>query len=961
MNIGRQWEDRLKIWAEQFDKHTVHRVQPLSLAYFETTAHLSLFAAEQEAFAPAPPGLKWGAKWAYGWFKTAFTVPEALAGERLVLHIGAGEEMLVFVNGEEAGAIDKKHRYITLTRCAKAGERYDILAECYAGHGVRNEGAGPVAPWEVPVPEPPQKQQTVCESFVGVWNESVFQAQMDYLTLYSLVKKLPEKSLRTMKIVHALKEFTRIADFELPREEMTASVEAARRALAPALACQNGSTAPEYTIFGQSHLDLAWLWPVEETTRKCARTYANQLALMEEYEDYRFLLCEPPILETLKAHYPHVWARVQERAAQGAFYPEGALFVESDTNIPCGESLIRQFVLGRRWFKENLGVDSVLAWMPDTFGFCAQLPQIMRKCGVRYFATQKLVRQDPEADPFPYNVFWWEGIDGSRVLSHLFKKNNANFDSGELITRWEEDRIQQEGIDGLLYPFGFGDGGGGPTRQMIEIARRCADLEGAPRCRMENPVRYFERESVQNTENIYRGELYLAWHRGTLTAQTKTKRGIRRAENALRTLHHAFSSRLLKGEALIESWKEKADALENTLLFNTFHDIAPGTSIARVHERAEEELGGVIAGCHALLEEMGRSGLPAHAPVGAAFARETEDGFVLENARLTLRVNRRGEVVSLRRAGETREYMAGAGNRFVMLKDVNTCYDAWEIGSMAESMPVALDDAFSVVVTQDPRGAALRVTGRLHDSQFVQTILLAHDAQRVDFETEIDWQEKHKLLKAAFPLAVLADDAVFETQFGYVKRPTHRSRQHDKDQYEVCNHRYTALCDPAGGAAVLNDGKYGVSVRENEIRLTLLRAPTMPDMHADRGVQTMTYALYPFAGTLEGSDILDEAAALNGEADLSRTTGGEALLLPEEKNIVVSAVRVSETQKNALLVRAYEAMGKPTDTAVTLHEGIVAAHETDMLEAQAKAIECPRRIHFDPFEIKTFLLTLREE
>ncbi len=957
MNIGRQWEDRLRIWGEQFEKHIVKRHALLPVSFFVTMEHLPYETAMRGAFVPAPVGTKWGGKWEYGWFKAEFTVPQALAGKRLVLHLGVGEEMLVWVDGQEAGAIDKKHRCITLTRCAKAGERFEILAECYAGHGVRNEGAGPVAPWETPVPEPPEKQQTVKESFVGVWNETVFQAQMDYLTLYSLVKKLPEKSLRAMKIVKALKEFTLIADFELPRDEMTKSLESARAILAPLLECKNGSTAPEYTIFGQSHLDLAWLWPVEETTRKCARTYSNQLALMEEYDDYRFLLCEPPILETLRTHYPSVWARVLEKVKAGAFYPEGALWVESDTNIPCGESLIRQFVLGRRWFRENLGVESEMAWMPDTFGFCAQLPQIMKKCGVKYFATQKLTRQDPEAEPFPYNVFWWEGIDGSRVLSHLFKKNNANFDSGDLITRWENDRVQQEDIDGLMYPFGFGDGGGGPTRQMIEIARRCEDLEGAPRCRMESPACYFERKSVKNTQNIYRGELYLAWHRGTLTAQAKTKRGIRKAEIALRTLNEHLSRCMLAGQAMPQDWRARTDALERTLLFNTFHDIAPGTSIARVHEQAEKELSGVIAGCEMMIAEMGGAPIaPRRQAEGHAEAMQTEEGFVLRNAYLTARISSRGEVTSLRRAEDGREYIAGAGNCLLMVKDVNTCYDAWEIGSMAETVPVALDEAVCVTMIKDDRGAALRVERRLHESALSQTILLAHDAKRLDFETEIAWNERHKLFKVAFPVNVRADEAVHETQFGFVKRPTHRSRQYDKDRYEVCNHRYTLLCDAAGGAAVLNDGKYGVSVRENEIRLTLLRAPMMPDMHADQGVQRVTYALYPFAGQFEESDVLFEAAQLNGQ-----TYGGAPIFLPDQKNIVVETIRPAETEENALLVRAYEAMGKPTDAVFAVHERIEAIIETDMLEesARACAFDGKLSVHFGPFEIKTFLLKLK--
>lgn len=609
MNIGRQWEDRLRLWSEQFEKHYFAAAAPLPLSFFTTMEQLPLDIAVKGRFVPAPAGTRWGKKWEYGWFRTRALIPEALEGRRAVFTLGAGEEMLVWVNGREAGAIDGHHKFITLSRSARAGDVYEIYAECYAGHGPRMEGAGPAGPEEETVPEPPELQVTVGTSLLGAWNEELFQTAMDYQALYSLVQKLPERSLRAMKIVEGLKKFTYTADFELPEEELTASVVEAGRYLKPLLACRNGSTAPEYTVFGQSHLDLAWLWPVEETMRKTARTYSNQLSLMEEYPEYRFLLCEPPILAYLKELYPGVYQRVKEQAASGGFCPEGALWVECDTNIPSGESLIRQFVRGKRWFREELGVDSRMAWMPDTFGFSAALPQIMKKCQIPYFATQKLTRQDPEAESFPYNLFWWEGLDGSRVLSHLFRRNNAVFTSGELVARWEEDRVQQEGIDGFMFPFGYGDGGGGPTREMVEAARRCVDLEGAPRCRMESPVRFFERAEAQEIENVFCGELYLAWHRGTLTSQARTKRGIRKAEIALKTVEYHMAAGMLAGRPAEASWKRRVDEMWKLLLFNQFHDIAPGTSIARVHERAEAELETVRAGSEKLLEEMlGRPG-----------------------------------------------------------------------------------------------------------------------------------------------------------------------------------------------------------------------------------------------------------------------------------------------------------------------------------------------------------------
>lgn len=984
MNIGRQWEDRLRIWAEQFPKHYYREIAPLTLSYFTTMDHLRFDDAVKGPYAPVPA--QWGKKWEYAWFKTSIVIPPQLEGQRVVFTLGCAEEMLVWVNGAESGAIDKKHRFIALSRCAKAGDTYEIFAECYAGHGVRNEGAGPVAFGQDAVPEPPEAQVKVARSSFGIWNEALYQVAMDYLTLYSLVRKLPEKSLRTMKIVEGLKKFTYIADFELPEPELTASVVEAGKVLKPLLACKNGSTMPEYTVFGQSHLDLAWLWPVEETRRKSARTYSNQLALMEEYPDYQFLLCEPPILEWLKELYPNVWARVKEKVAEGKFHPEGALWVESDTNIPSGESLIRQFVWGKRWYRKELGVDSKMAWMPDTFGFSAALPQIMKKCQIPYFATQKLIRQDPECQPFPYNVFWWEGMDGSKVLAHTFKKNNANFQPGDLITRWEEDRVQQENIDGLMFPFGFGDGGGGPTREMVEMANRCADLEGAPRCHMESPVKYFER--LTDVENIFRGELYLAWHRGTLTSQAKTKRGIRKAEIALKQLEFILSRQMLAGKKMPENWREKLDELWKKLLFNQFHDIAPGTSIQRVHQRAERELWEVAEEAWDFIESLVGDGHPAPKyfyntfswPVdccgvtvpgqSAAVVTDSEsaalasvaaceDGWVLENKYLRCVINENGELISVKRPGSDTEYLAGVGNRFLMFKDVNTCYDAWELGSMYENLPVDLEKKAKITAQMISGTATVTINKQLGESRLEQMVILRDDSKRLEFVTEIDWQEKHKLLKVVFPVNAYANEAYHETQFGYVKRPVHRSYQTDKDRYEVCNHRYTALTDGAHGAAVLNDGKYGVNVVENEIRLTLLRSAMMPDQNADRGTQEFIYAFCPFDGAFQNSDVHLQAADLN-ETPIFAGIGDDLgpIFLPNAKNIIVDTIKPADIFENALLVRVYEAMGKKTSCSFTAHEKIKSITETDMLEENATTVDVSH-VHFGPFEIKTFILMLR--
>lgn len=991
MDLGRQWNDRLRIWAEELPRHYYQPWAPLPVSFFTTMERLPFDRAVKGRFEAAPEGTRWGGKWEYGWFHAHIVLPGALAGKRVVLTLAAAPELLVWVNGREAGSIDRQHRFITLSRCARAGDAFDIYAEGYAGHGVRNEGAGPVAWGTDPVPEPPERQTEVGPSSFGVWNETLFQASMDYLTLYSLLGRLPERSLRAMRVAEGLKRFTCAADLELPEPELTESVAAAGRYLKPLLACRNGSTAPEFTVFGQSHLDLAWLWPVEESIRKSARTYANQLALAEEYPEYRFLLCEPPIPEWLRGSYPEVYRRVREGIASGQFCPEGAVWVEADMNIPSGESLIRQFVRGKRWFRAELGVESRLAWMPDTFGFPAALPQIMKKCGVPYFAAQKLTRQDPEAEPFPCNLFWWEGMDGSRVLAHIYKKNNAVFQPGDVVDRWEKDRVQQSGIDGMLYPFGYGDGGGGPTREMVETALRCADLEGMPRCRMEDPVRFFERQD--RVENTYRGELYLSWHRGTLTSQARTKRGIRKAEIALKQAEYAMSLLLLAGKPVERRWRDGLERLWELLLFNQFHDIAAGASIARVHERAEAELEEVAGRGAALIREMlGAPGertvvwnplgwprryrgaeIPAQgwavldpgqsAPRAACVEPAEGGAYRLRNGRLTCLIDGRGQLLSAR-TPSGREFMAGAGNRLLLFKDVNTCYDAWELGSMYESLPVPLEGEARARPFTDGEGAGVVVERTVGGSRLTQRILLGHQADRLDFITEVDWQERHRLLKAAFPVNVYAGEAIHEIQFGYVRRPTHRSRRYDRDRYEVCSHRYTALEDGGGGAAVLNDCKYGVNVVGNEIRLTLLKAAMMPDKNADRGLQRFTYAFCPFEGPFGESGVVREAAELNEPP----MTGGALpvagpVFLPHESNILVDTVKPADTAANALLVRAYECMGRRTDASFTVSARVKRIEETDMLEENGRALDLAGGLRrpFGAFEIKTFLLYLAEE
>jgi len=1032
MELAAERNGRIQIWMEELKNHLFERLSSVTFTGFTTKEHFSYEEALKQEFYPMPQGTPWGSKWEYGWFLTEIVMPKEAEGERIFLHPEVGGEMLLWVNGKTAGSRDLKHDGITLTRHAMAGERFFVVAESYAGHGPRLEKGGPCPDFRTAVPEPPEFQVKVGDSDFGIWNEDAFQLLMDVFTLSKLSEGLDPKSLRAMKINQGLLEFTFTADFELGREGRNESFREARKKLAPLLFCVNGSTAPEFTIFGQSHLDLAWLWPWEETKRKCARTLSTQIALSDEYEDYKFLLCEPPIMENVKEHYPELYGRLLKKVEEGSFIPEGGMYVEPDTNLVSGESLIRQCLYGRKWFRKELGIESVMVWLPDCFGFNGQLPQIMKGCGIRYFATQKMARALKGCDVFPYNNFWWEGIDGTRILTHFYKKNNARLDPLDLITRWEEDRVQQENIDTFIFPFGFGDGGGGATREMAEVAKRVKDLEGAPRTCMESPVKFFERLEEENSvKEVYRGELYLPWHRGTYTSQARIKKENRLMERKLR------EAEMLNAIACIvkssENKREELEALWKVLLFNQFHDIIPGTSITRVYEDALAQLKEAGESTLCLYEEAKRKltgpnadgllvfnslswereelveipveegeeliccgRLPVSQRMGdqllipvkvpscgyaqieensGAILEDTcriyeENGFfILENQLLRVTIDDIGQVRSVLERDSKTEFVDGIANEFLLYQDINVDYDAWEISSFYKDVPVKLSqDAVITIEETGPLKVVLLVKRQIHKSAMTQRISLSYHSRRIDFATEIDWQETHKLLKTSFPVTIRAEEALEEIQFGYVKRPTHRSRRYDADRYEVCNNRYTAMTEPGRTAAVLNDSKYGISTDGNAMELTLLKAPVWPDMYADKGMQEFTYSFYVKSSDFADSGVVREGMQLNSPLKFwGKGAGRKEYFSISSDNVILETVKMAEDGENHLILRFYEAFGRHTSCSIKAGFKISKLWETTMEETISSTTTLPVKLlenkseillNFAPFEIKTLRLIL---
>ena len=1055
-----EWQDRVKHWIRTLKDDFYEPLGEISWEAFTTMEYLTPQEAQEGDFAPVGPGFTWGREWEYAWFKGAITLPERAQGQRIVMDLKPDGESALFVNGKAFGTyraswVYEPHHFMednVLSACGKKGEHFDLLMETYAGHFIPEAptggcATGPVLPGAYRDGAEEGKRRVLGKCTYGIWNEEAYQLYMDVSTLSMLLTTLEENSLRAARIAKALQQFTLIADFEQPREGRIASYKEAREALRPVMEAKNGSTAPVFYAVGNAHLDLAWLWPMAETYRKTERTFAAQLRLIEEYPEYKFIQSQPASYEMCKKYYPELFARIKEAIKGGQWIADGAMWVEPDTNMASGEALIRQLVHGKRYYKEEFGVDSEILWLPDTFGYTAALPQILKGCGVKYLVTQKIFWSYNEGEQFPYHYFTWQGMDGSQIVSFLPTSYTYRTDPIEANRIWKE-RTQLQDLDAFLMPYGYGDGGGGPARDYVEYAKRQEDLEGSVKVKMAGPAEFFhDMEQQGGPVNTYVGELYFSAHRGTYTSQAMIKQNNRLSELAMREMEMWSCLAMNKG---MKYQLSRADALWKEVLLHQFHDILPGSSIARVYVEAEKahkeirkgaaemkekafavltdlsneqavtvfnslsfertalvELPERFSGGARTLEGLpvpvqsaeegesagnpggyavkalvtipscgGVSLIPAEAgnacgeagvvlaeagksaPVSAeqVTVRKQGESFVMENNRVKAVVNDRGEVVSFVLKSSGREFAAEPMNRFRLYKDVPRLFDAWDIDSNYIHQEIeALREAKVEVVSEGLEGV-LKVSGRIGNSSLVQYIRLEAEGTRLNFDTQIDWKELHRLLKACFPVNVYAENGINEIQFGYMERPAHRSRPYDKDRFEVCNHHYSAFCDGVHGAAVLNDSKYGISMNGNALELSLLRASACPEMQADNRVHHFTYGFTAWEGSFADSDVVRQGYELNVKPEIyagALETFSAAEI--DQANVILDTMKPAEDGSGDVILRLYESKKAAVTAKVRCALGS-RAYLCDMLENVREEIPVENgemTLAFGAFEVKT--------
>jgi alpha-mannosidase len=969
---------------------------------------------------PFDVGQKWSRPWGTTWFRFSADVPDNWTGAGLEAVIDLGfhpdsagfqSEGLVWLPGEDGlGAplqgIHPRRTGVPLPQ--HGGGPLEVVVEAASNPAFPMLGTRVDSMTSLKTAGD-RPLYTLRQASLALRDDNVFHLLLDVEVLLGTMVSLPATDKRRQRLLRVLEHACNTIDLA----NVAGTAAAARATLQPALAVHARAGAHQVVGVGHAHIDSAWLWPLRETVRKCARTFASATRMMDDYPEYRFVCSQAVQYHWMETQYPSLFERIRDRVATGQWQPVGAMWVESDMNLPSGESIARQLIHGQRYFESRFGARCKEVWIPDVFGYPATMPQIYRAAGCDRFVTQKLSWN--RQNRFPHSTFWWEGLDGSRVLTHFppVDTYNALIVGEEML--YSERNFKDHGwSDWSLMPFGHGNGGGGPTREMIERSRRFSDLDGAPRLQLGTTDDFFDHIEAEVATGapvpVWSGELYFEMHRGTLTSQSKTKVGNRRCEGLLREAELWWAA----GGDVPDAVAAELDGLWKEVLLQQFHDIIPGSSITWVYEDSEAAHAMVAERCEELIAEAlarvapttpslanagghdrdevvallgsvdgdgptqqlhdGRTAARTIVP-GSGFAPlaalaiddevvVTEHSFT--NHHVSVSWDLDGTITSIIDVKAGRELLpAGRHVQIELAPDHPVDYDAWDLEAWTRTLGSPVGGVRSVrVVDAGPLVATLEVTrvfGASGTSSSTERITMRAGSPRIDITFDIDWHEDEHLLSLMVPLAVHAREAACDIQFGHVMRPTHASNPWDAAKFEVCAHRFVSIAEPTFGVAVLNDGRYGHCVQDGGIRVSLLRSAKYPDPMQDLGRHSCTIAIMPHGAGLH--EVLRQAEALNLPLRPVATGISESLPLPvvtlDGPGAQISAVKRADDGSGDLVVRLYEACGDRTTVTLRLPHRVSVASLCNLLEEPEYTLETSDGIAtltLSPFQLATLRL-----
>lgn len=1003
-------EDRINVFLEEFEKLVIKENIPITdFLYKECDYKLDNTLPEvDDSFTLFTPYInRWGGKKdKHAWFYNEIKVPEhwdgeiqlAVASDARLGWCDINPQFIAFVDGKLQQGIDKNHREVFLTKGT-----HKVYLYAYSG-SIHDEYVDFV-------------------TNLQLIDAKTKQLYYDIKVPFEILEYEDQNSRNYFEIKKHLNNALNLIDMRSPySEEYYASLDKAIDYLKTEFYgkyCHKGDVFA--FCIGHTHIDVAWEWTLAQTREKILRSFSTVLALMKKYPEYKFMSSQPQLYKYLKMDAPELYEEVKEMVRLGRWEVEGGMWVEADCNLCSGESLVRQFIYGKRFMKDEFGVDSKILWLPDVFGYSAALPQILQKSGIDKFVTSKIGWN--EMNKMPYDTFIWHGIDNTPVFTHFMTAQdkhrgvepatnvtyNAKLNANQL--RGAYDRYQQKDLyDNVLITFGFGDGGGGPYAKDLEYFDRLKHgIPGTSTPIMAYSGEFFDdiKSKTENNPKIphWNGELYLEFHRGTYTSQAKNKRYNRKSEfmfqraETLSLIDEHLNGYKYRKEDMMNAWE--------TILLNQFHDIIPGSSIKEVYEVSHQQY-----------EEIGAVGNEIINDTTSDIANNVEavDGYVVfnphsfvnsgaveidgkwyyaenipakgykvinpteENSKITVTENsiendffrlvldEKGTFTSIFDKRNNREVLKKGtrGNVFTAYEDYPREYDNWEMSSYYTEKHWEADQVEKVEILNEGERAGLKIIKKFKNSKIVQNIYLYNNIDKIDFETNIDWKESHLILKTAFPVDVNTNKATYDIQFGSVERPTHKNTSWDAARFEVCAHKYCDLSEYGYGVSLMNDCKYGHAIHDGVMSLTLLKCGTFPDPDADKCEHSFTYSLYPHAGDYREAGTIQKAYDLNipmlcvkaGE-NKGNLKNEYSFFTVDKENVIFETAKKAETE-DTIILRGCEYYNKRTTANVKFGFDIKKAYLCDMLENNIKELNVKDNtltVDFKPFEINTIKIT----
>lgn len=929
------------------------------------------------------------------WVRTKFTTPAARENCRILLRVytdrktgwdAANPQGILYLNGEMVQGLDINHQEAFL----EPAQEYQLHLYLYSSF---------------------QLNSFDLNLELGYLDMDVEGLYYDLQTPLEAMQILNQNTTEYKDILSALTQAADLLDLRrVHSAQYKESILNARRFLEEEFYQKVCSTErkPVVHCIGHTHIDVEWKWARNQTREKIQRSFSTAKALMDDYPEYLFTLTQPELYRYLKKEAPEKYEELKQLVAQGRWEPEGSMWVECDCNVTSGESLVRQILHGKKFFKEEFGVDNKVLFLPDVFGYSAALPQILKKSGIDYFVTSKISWND--TNTMPNDTFYWQGIDGTDIFTYFITTGGAtpnhemrrmgtyvgHIHPSHVLGTWDRYKQKQHNKHTLL-TFGYGDGGGGPSRRMLEMQRRLSKgLPGIPVTKPDLLLPFLRTVEAEFTENCKKlkttprwvGELYLEFHRGTYTSVAKNKQNNRKSELALQKTEALSYTDLLHGgsyddQGIYHAWRK--------VLHNQFHDILPGSSIREVYDGTDKDYARIAAFCADTVSSKlaslaakvnTKGGLLVYNPLGFARGgqilvdgktlqlrdkipgfgwavipaptaenRVTIRGLQAENDHYRMTLDEAGRIASLFDKDAGREiFTAGQkGNELQVFDDRPFNYDVWEMSEYYKSTMYVLDSPATVTPITDGCRSGFRVEREYYDSRICQNIWLYSDDRRIDFETTLDWHEKDQILKVAFPVDVLAERAAYEVQFGHVYRPTHSNTSWDKAKFEVCAHKWADISENGYGVSLLSDCKYGFSTENSTLKLTMLKCSPHPDpdvgLYADQGKHSFSYALLPHSGSLYDANVIREAYCFNQPLEVLPVAANRgalpetySLVSCDDANVVIETAKKAEASED-LVVRLYETFCSRGNATVRVAEGFREVWLCDMLENEQKQLD----------------------